>query len=430
MLRLAFAVTLFGIASSFAEPLMCERGELLFSDDFDPATTSDRWFYRGEFALRDGALVRTEVNRKKNNQRVFLKEAAFHNTIVQFDFRFDGETSDLRLVTGSGGGYNTIVQIRPGHFQVNTASDKTAGIVPSYVGECAHKLERGKWYTITAEFFGDEIAVHLQGKHVITGTHPIIDRERKYLAFQFDKPSATIDKVRIWKATGHRNDWPQMREKLVAEQRRRPPVKRDATERYKYVHTNTKSRLTLNDANYRKLVARHATLKAAVHQRWPEAFKSHKQLQKSILATRKKLNSKNAEFKTMQTAANRARRAEDAYVVSRNPPLGDLPKHRYYSELGLARAKLEKSEDAELAKLVAQTARLQSDLEQRFPEAFAPVDELVEKRNQRRKDLNNDQEFKTANKEVAEAWKAVLEYEKKSNPVLVELQQAMTSAKN
>jgi hypothetical protein len=50
---------------------MCQPGELLFSDDFDPATVSERWFFKGEFALRDGALLRTTVD-PTESKRVFL----------------------------------------------------------------------------------------------------------------------------------------------------------------------------------------------------------------------------------------------------------------------------------------------------------------------------------------------------------------------
>ena len=32
--------------------------------------------------------------------------------VIQFDFKLTGKTTDLRLVTGSGGGYNSITQIR------------------------------------------------------------------------------------------------------------------------------------------------------------------------------------------------------------------------------------------------------------------------------------------------------------------------------
>ncbi|HIK94710.1 MAG TPA: hypothetical protein EYG03_22425, partial [Planctomycetes bacterium] len=96
--------------------LMCTPGELLFSEDFDPETVSERWGFKADFALRDGALLRTIVA-PTESKRVFLKDPSFHNTIIQFDFKLSGQTTDLRLVTGSGGHYNSVTRIGRSHFQ-------------------------------------------------------------------------------------------------------------------------------------------------------------------------------------------------------------------------------------------------------------------------------------------------------------------------
>ena len=69
--QLGFWMALSVTAVSAAEPLMLERGEVLLDETFEPESVNENWFYRGEFALRDGALVRTEVNAKQLNQRYF-----------------------------------------------------------------------------------------------------------------------------------------------------------------------------------------------------------------------------------------------------------------------------------------------------------------------------------------------------------------------
>ena len=42
--------------------LMCVPGDLVFSETFTPDTVSERWGFKADFALRDGALIRTNVN--------------------------------------------------------------------------------------------------------------------------------------------------------------------------------------------------------------------------------------------------------------------------------------------------------------------------------------------------------------------------------
>ncbi len=403
--------------------LMCEPGDLLFSDDFDPDSVSARWFYKGEFALRGDALVRTKVDPDESH-RVFLKDPEFHNTIVQFDFKYEGLTNDLRLVTGSGGHYNSVVQCRRDRFQVNTPVDREAGFMPSHIGECARIFVPGEWHTMTVEFWNDEIIAHVDGEHFVLGAHPIIDRTRTYFAFQFDRPSAAIDNVRVWQAAGQREDWPETRERLAQRQETRAPVIRDPVDRYKFVYTNVKSRLTRSDETYRRLVQRHDELQRALHDEYPEAFRTHKELSKSISATKQRLKATDPEFKPMESAVHKARRAEDAYVVSKNPRLQKLPAHRYNSELDLARVRLEAEKDPGLLALIAETARRQAVLESRFPEAFASVDAQVDHRNALRRALNDDPKFQEQNRAVADVLRAIKEYERSAEPRLVELEAA------
>ncbi|MBL6705104.1 MAG: hypothetical protein ISQ06_03265 [Planctomycetaceae bacterium] len=408
--------------------LMCTPGKLIFSEDFDPETVSDRWGFKADFALRDGALLRTNVD-PTETKRVFLKDPSFHNTIIQFDFKLSGKTTDLRLVTGSGGGYNSITQIHREHFQLNTPVDRDAGIVPAQLGECVRQPRPDQWQTMTVEYWDDEMVAHLNDKEFVIGLHPIIDRTRKYFAFQFDLPGASVDNVRVWKATGQRENWQETRSNLVAIQADREPVKRDPTEEYRIAYTNLISRLTLNDQAYRDLVAKHDELQAALQADYPDAFRSHKELTKLIAKKNQQLRAADPEFKLMEVAVNKARLAEDAYILSTRPELARLKedgtaKQRFTSELGQVRAALEAASDRQLADVVAETAKRQAALEARFPEAFRSVDAAVEQRNTKRKALNDDPEFQARNRAVVDAGRAIKDYEQQADPNVTQLVEA------
>ena len=422
-----FAISASAIAENPASPgtVMCVPGELIFSEDFDPETVSERWGFNADFALRDGALLRTNVNLAEG-KRVFLKDSSFHNTIIQFDFKLAGKTTELRLVTGSGGGYNSITQIYREHFQLNTARDRDAGIVPAHLGECVRQPRPNQWQTMTVEYWDDEMVAHLNDKELVIGRHSIIDRTRKYFAFQFDLPGASIDNIRVWKATGQRENWPETRRKLTAVQTAREPVKRNPLECYRIASVNLKSRLTLTDQGYRDLVATHDRLQADLHADYANAFASHKELTKLIAKEKQQRRASDPEFKRMEAAVNKARKAEDACVLSIKPDLARLKedgtaKQRFASELGQVRAVLEASGDQRLADLVAETATRQAALEARFPEAFRSVDAAVEQRNTKRKALNEDPDFQARNKAVVGAGKAVKDYEQKADPSLAQL---------
>jgi hypothetical protein len=422
------SASVFAQDPSLSKPLMCIAGDVLFSDDFNPNTVSARWGFKADFALRDGALLRTDVD-PTLTKRVFLKDASFHNAIIQFDFKLAGQTTDLRLVTGSGGHYNSITSIHDDYFQINTPIDRDAGYVPAQLGECIRRSRPDQWQTLVVEYWDDEMIVHLSDTEFILGRHPIINRTREYFAFQFDLPGAAIDNVRIWKSVGQRDDWNETRKKMMRAQTDRVPVKRNPIERYKIEYMNLKSRLTLNDKVYRDLVAKHDSLEAALHADFADAFITHKQFGKLIAKKKQKIKATDPDFKPMETAVHRASRAEDDYVLSTSPELvgfkkDGITKNRFASELGQVRAQLEAAGDRKLAALVAETAKRQAGLEARFPEAFGSVAAAVEKRNAIRKSLNNDPRFKARNKAVIDARNAINRYERKADPNLAQLEAA------
>lgn len=414
--------------SAAPDSWMCTPGELIFTEDFAPETVSERWGFKSDFALREGALLRTSVD-PTDSKRVFLKDPSFHNTIIQFDFKLSGQTTDLRLVTGSGGHYNSVTQIHPNHFQVNTPVDRDAGLVPAQLGECVREPRPDQWQTMTVEYWDDEIVSHLSNNEFVFGKHPIVDRTRQYFAFQFDLPGASIDNVRVWKSTGQREDWNETRKRLAMAQANRDSVSRDPAERYKIAYMKLKSRLTLEDQAYRDLVARHEKLQAALHADYAEAFVTHKQLGKRIAKKKQHIKETDPDFKIMEARVHKASRAEDDYVLSTKPELARLKedgiaKQRYTSELGQVRVQLEATGDKQLAALIVETARRQAELEARYPEAFESDDVAVEKRNAVRKSLNNNSEFQTRNKAVVNALQAMKEYEHKADPNLANLQAA------
>lgn len=425
---IAISATALAETRSPPNALMCIPGELLFSEDFNPETVSDRWGFKADFALRDGALLRTDVD-PTETKRVFLKDPAFHNSIIRFDFKISGQTTDLRLVTGSGGHYNSVTQIRHDHFEVNTPVDRAAGIVPAHLGECIRKPKPDQWQTMTVEYWNDEVVAYLDHREFVLGQHPIINRTREYFAFQFDLPGASIDNVRVWRANGQRGSWRKTLAILSAIQAERDPVNRNPIDRYKYEYTNLKSRLTLQNQTYRDLVAKHDRLQTSLHADYAEAFASHKQLSKLIAKRKQDIKQNAPNFRPMETAVHKAERAEDNYVLSTKPELKKLkapgtPKQRFVSELGQVRIELEAAGDKQLAAFVAETAKRQIAIETRFPEAFKNVDDAVAKRKAIRTSLNGDSEFQARNRAVVDAGRAIKDYEKEAAPYLAQLEAA------
>ena len=395
---------------------MCSPGKVIFSEAFTPGTVSDRWGIHAHYKIDDGILTRTDHEPEKT-ARTFLKDSAFHNVIFRFDFRFDG-ASEIRLMTGGGGGYNTVTQISPKHFQVNTAK-RNNEFSPSTQGECAYDFKKGKWYTMTVEFHDEEVVAHVGKEHFVIGSHPIINTERTYLAFQVSGTGASFDNFCVWKSV-LKKGWRKKKDELTASQYSRPPAfKRDARERYELIMLNLKDKLSRNDPQYRNLVTHHANLQADLKSAYPEAFLTHKELSKRIAKERIKFREKNLRYKEMERAVNKARQKEKEYIHSKNAELEQLPKHLYYAAYEQHRRTM--TRDANLKRLEKHTASLEAALHSTFPKAFQNVEELVVQRKAYALSLKDNENFSMRRKAIAQANDAIKDYLFQKEPVLKQL---------
>jgi len=396
--------------------LMCSPGQVIFGETFTPGSVSKRWGIRAHYQINEGILQRTNYEAEET-ARVFLKDAAFHNVIFRFDFRFDG-AAQIRLMTGGGGGYNTVTQIFPTHFQVNTAK-RNNEFMPSIQGECAFDFKKGNWHTMTVEFHDEEVVAHVDKKHFVVGRHPIINTKRTYLAFQVSGTGAAFDNFFVWESVPKEN-WPAQRKQLAASQAARPPaIKRDARQQYDLIMLRLKDRLSRSDAKYRNLVTHHEKLKAALKTDYPRAFQTHKELSKGIARQRLEIKGKDPRFKQMEGAVNQARKKEKEYIHSRHRELENLPKHLYYAAFEERRKTM--ANDSRLKALEKITADLETDLHKEFPGAFREVDALVEKRNAYAASLREDENFRTRKKSIAETNTAINNYLLDAEPRLKQL---------
>ncbi len=337
--------------------LMCSPGKMVFSEDFTPGTVSERWGIRAHYEIADGILRRSR-HEPQETARIFLKDAAFHNVIFRFDFRFEG-ASEIRLMTGGGGGYNTVIQVSPDHFQVNTAK-RNNEFAPSMQGECAFRFKEGKWHTMTVEFHGEEVVAHVDKEHFVVGRHPIIDTERSYMAFQVTGSGASFDNFSVRESVV-RSDWNNTRARLTEVQASRPAaLKRDAREQYDLIMLNLRDRLSRGDATYRALLRRHEKLHAALKADYPRAFQTQKELSKEVARTRKEIKQREPRFKEMESAVHKARKKVKDYIHSVHEELDRLPRHMYYAAFEKHRKSMRN--DSRLVALEKITVTLEADL--------------------------------------------------------------------
>lgn len=204
-----------------AEPL-AQKGELIFSDDFERSELGEWKPLIPSFAVEKGALKGWQT--RADHGAVGRLYRPMKDVIVEFRFKLDGSTGfnavfDDQKFKGSHAGHICRVAFAP--KQVRLGDDKE-GVMRNDIYEMrkdparkaeADKLtkERGTatnvtidpqpWHSVTIEIHGDEMRATLDGKPVGQLKSPGIAHETKSsFHFTVNGPGVLFDDVRIWRA--------------------------------------------------------------------------------------------------------------------------------------------------------------------------------------------------------------------------------------
>ncbi len=389
-------------------PLLVQPRQLAFADHFSDGQVSPRWFFNKDWSVENEMLTKSQAGTE--TARIFLKDTKFTNALIRFDFRL-GNAKDIRLVTGTGGHYNSVIHIRPDHFFLQTAKDPDGPYFSYRHGECAFQFHPEQWYSMTVEFFGDELVAHIDPNHIAYAKHPIIDKQRHYFAFQSDQGNAQFDNVQIF--SGDKRSPPETEQNSLASRANRHPVPKTLEERFAIERVNAHERIFQNDPEYHRLVNEVDRLDREKAEQFPEIFQSNKQIRKSITKTRKQLHADDPRYKELLFATYRVAREINQYVIARHPEYAALPANQQKERLerwSNAMRKLPREKAQEFFELLEKQQKSQSELETAYPQLFVSDHDIKQSRNAKRASLKDSPKFRDCIEKRAAAWRAQQNY--------------------
>ncbi|MDB4331444.1 sulfatase [bacterium] len=392
-------------------PILVQPQELKFAEHFNLDQFSERIWYNADWIPEDGILQRRASGQE--NTRVFLRDAAFKNAMIRFDFRL-GEANDIRLMTGNGGHYNTVLHVRPDHFFLQTAQDKSAPYFSYRHGECAFKFERDRWYSVTVEFAEDQCVAHLDREHLVTARHPIIDQQRDYLAIQVDQGNTSFDNFQLFAAK--RRDLKTQKFEQLEKRVGKYPVEKTLDEKLKIEWNNSHARFHLHDQKYRDLVQDVNSLDLELRQKYPDVFVTHKELKLQFAENRKNRLKTDPVYQLMIAESKQAKTTVDKWLMDKNPKLKTVPSNRKKSLFAETRSRLRT--DPELLLLIQASNEIEQRIRAQYADDYPSDKEIDQKKKVAREMHRNELQFKELSKKRSEAYQKQRAFLLENNPVL------------
>lgn len=197
-----------------AETLMCERGKLLLSEDFDKPLGSAWKAAKGKWEVAAGAMKGEELPADMHGA-VIRTNLKLRNVVVQYSFKLDGAKMTTFSINDAKG-HNSRVLVNAESFTARKDDHDHAGPDQAVVLQAVKTpISTGEWHTLVIEIQGREFLARLDGKQVAYGSHEQIDVEKTNIGLTVAGASASFKDLRIWEATA-KSDWAATKAKLAS----------------------------------------------------------------------------------------------------------------------------------------------------------------------------------------------------------------------
>lgn len=193
--------------------LMCERGKLIFSDDFSEGP-SDAWRVpKGKWEAKAGATQGSELKADKHGA-VIRTNLPVRNAVIQYSFMLEGAKATTFSINDAQG-HNSRVIINAAGFAVRKDDHDHKGPDKAALLQQVKKaIPQDRWNTLVIELNGPEILARLNGDIVAYGSHKAIDVDKTNIGLTVAGESVSFKDMQIWEAEP-KADWTTTKAKLL-----------------------------------------------------------------------------------------------------------------------------------------------------------------------------------------------------------------------
>ncbi len=202
------------------EPILSNRGDVIFSDSFDgPMKPEWQPSMKTRFAIADGTLngqpATAEDQAKAHDKKHDGKSPGIQLTvpmtdcIVHYAFKISDKITAQRLVfndgtsvAGTGHISSLQLHLRTGASLSKKKNTKKEGDADEVLASNEWEPKPGQWYHVLQEMRGEEVVVQIEGGPTLIAKHPRFATAKTWLSLSTWGSGGTVsyDDVQIWKA--------------------------------------------------------------------------------------------------------------------------------------------------------------------------------------------------------------------------------------
>lgn len=195
------------------ETLMCQRGKLLFSDDFDNPLGKAWRTAKGKWEVAGGVIQGSEL--KSDMHGAVTRHAmTLHDAVIQYSFKLDGARATTFSINDAKGHCCRVLINRAGFSVRKDDHDHDGPDRAVNLQTVKTPLQDGQWHTLVIELHGPELLARLDGNQVGYGSYEAIDVDKTNFGLTVGGESASFKNLRVWDATV-KTDWPATKAKFA-----------------------------------------------------------------------------------------------------------------------------------------------------------------------------------------------------------------------
>ncbi len=201
-------VLLTAVTAHALEPVLVQKGKLMFEDDFNSAAVSHETWSNGKkqapIEIQNGQFTFDASKSQNSAEKPGLSRSfdpPFGDFILEFKMTPGPDFLKMNIVFNDDLGHCLVVRIEKGLMYGYKFVERDRRSFAEYVDCTGLTLEPGRTYPVTLEKSGSQMFLHIDDQHFLMGQNARFKNPMSRFAMSFLDGQGQLDDLKLWEGT-------------------------------------------------------------------------------------------------------------------------------------------------------------------------------------------------------------------------------------